>query len=79
MARNGIQKILLQELQEIKTELKEVRQVDIPDLRVQMEGFTKEFHEKLKAVQSKQTWFSSIATVLGGALAVVISTFTGHK
>ena len=75
MAKESLQSIILKEIQEIKSDLKEVRQTDIPNLRVAVAGFKTE----LKAVQSRQTWFSSIATVVGGALAYTASMLTGHK
>lgn len=75
MARESIQSLILREVQGLREDMNAVRQTDIPNLRIKVEGFKAE----LKAVQSRQTWYSSIATVVGGALAVMVSTFTGHK
>lgn len=75
MAKEGKLDILLREIQEVKSDMKEVRLKDIPGLQTQIATFK----EKIKAVESRQTWFSSIATVVGGILAFTASKLTGHS
>lgn len=75
MPKNDINKLILSEVQALAAEMKEVRQKDIPNLRVTVAGF----NEKIKTVQKQQTWFSSISTVVGGALVYALSMLTGHR
>lgn len=71
----SLQQLLLDEVQNISKELKEVRQTDIPNIHVQIE----KFDQKIKALDRQQTWSTRIYTVIGGAIAVGISMLTGHK
>jgi hypothetical protein len=75
MAKNGIQALILAELQDLKKELREVRQVDIPSVHVKFETF----NQKIKTLDKQQTWAVRIYTIVGGAIAVGISMLTGHK
>lgn len=61
-ARNGIQKLLLQEMQEIKADLKEVRTKDIPGLQTAME-----------VMKEKTSFTSKLYATIGGGIAVLIS------
>jgi len=61
-ARNGIQKLLLQEMQEIKSDLKEVRQKDIPSLTTAIE-----------VMREKTGFTSKLYATIGGGIAVLIS------
>lgn len=60
--RNGVQKILLQELQELKSELKEVRQTDIPSIQV-----------GLAEMKTTLSFSSKMYAAIGGGIAVLIS------
>lgn len=75
MAKESVQSLILKEVQGMRAELNDVRIKDIPALQTAVAGFK----EKLKAVESRQTWFSSIATVVGGILAYTASRLTGHS
>lgn len=75
MPKDSKFELILSELQELKQDMKAVRTSDIPNLQTAVAGFK----EKLKAVESRQTWFSSIATVVGGILAFTASKLTGHS
>lgn len=69
MPRNDIQKLILNELQELKSEIKEVRQTDIPNLRTAVGVFKTE----LATVKEKISTRSTIITTVGGLLAVATS------
>lgn len=75
MRRDEWNELLLTELRDLKNEVKEVRQTDIPTLRTEVAGF----HEKIETLKKSQAWSTRLYTVLGGALAVAISKFTGHQ
>lgn len=75
MAKESIQSLILKEVQGLRADMDKVRTEDIPQLKEQVAGFK----EKIKAVESRQTWFSSIATVVGGILAYTASRLTGHS
>ncbi len=61
-ARNGVQRLVIQELQELKNELKQVRQSDIPNILVDIAGMKKELGSSSKLYAS-----------IGGGIAVLIS------
>lgn len=69
MPRNEIQKLILSEIQELKSEIKEVRQTDIPNLRTAVGVFKTE----LATVKEKVGTKSMIITAVGGLLAVATS------
>jgi hypothetical protein len=69
MPRNDFQKLILSELQFLKTEIKEVRQTDIPNLNTAVGVFKSE----LKTVKEKVSTKSMIITGVGGLLAVATS------
>lgn len=69
MARNDIQKLILAEIQDLKSEIKEVRQTDIPNLRTAVGVFKTE----LATVKEKISTRSTIITTVGGLLAVATS------
>lgn len=75
MAKESIQSLILKEVQGLRAEITDVRTKDIPAIQTSVASFK----EKLKAVESRQTWFSSIATVIGGVLAYTASALTGHR
>lgn len=58
----GINEILLRELQEIKADVKEVRQKDIPSLR-----------EEFAVIKEKTRNSAKIIAGVGGAIAVLTS------
>lgn len=69
MPRNDIQKMILSEIQDLKAEIKEVRQTDIPNLKTAVSLFKNE----LATIKDKVSTKSTIITAVGGLLAVVIS------
>lgn len=69
MARNDIQKLILAEIQELKSEVKQVRQVDIPALNTAVGVFKTE----LKTIKEKVSTRSMVITGVGGLLAVATS------
>lgn len=76
MAKNNeIYKLLLEEIRQVKNEIKEVRQTDVPSLNTKIETFG----EKLKQVKEQQTWSTRIYTLVGGAIAVFIAHITSQK
>lgn len=74
MKRDDFNELLLSELRDLKNEVKEVRQTDIPGLRTEVAGF----HEKIETLKRQQAWSTRLYTILGGAIAVAITKFTGH-
>ena len=63
MRKDKLQDLLLSEMQEIKKDVKEIRQVDIPNLKVEM------------AVEKERgTRTAKIIATVGGALAISVST-----
>lgn len=75
MPLDPFQELLLSELKEMKDDIKDVRVKDIPALQKDIAGF----HGKLKTLEKQQTWSTRIYTLLGGAIAVAITKFTGHS
>ena len=69
MPKNDIQKLILSEIQELKSEIKQVRQTDIPNLRTAVSVFKTE----LATVKDKVSTKSTIITAVGGLLAVATS------
>lgn len=69
MPRNEIQKLILSEIQDLKSEIKEVRQTDIPMLQTSVATFKTE----LKTIKEKVGTKSTIITAVGGLLAVATS------
>ena len=69
MPRNDIQKLILSEIQDLKSEIKEVRQTDIPNLRTAVGVFKTE----LTTIKEKISTRSTIITTVGGLLAVATS------
>lgn len=70
-----INEIILSELKDLKTEIKEVRVTDIPNLRKDMAGY----EVKIKAIQKQQKWSTQLHTVIGGAITFLLVKFTGHQ
>lgn len=62
MRKDKVQDLILSEMQEIKKDVKEIRQIDIPNLRVE------QAIEKEKSNRS-----AKIITGVGGAIAVLVS------
>jgi hypothetical protein len=69
MPRNDIQKLILSELQCLKSEIKEVRQTDIPNLRTAVGVFKTE----IATIKEKVSTKSTIITTVGGLVAVATS------
>ena len=69
MARNDIQKLILSEIQDLKSEIREVRQTDIPNLRTAVGVFKTEITTIKEKISTKTT----IITTVGGLLAVATS------
>lgn len=66
MPRDEMQKLILSEIQDLKAEVREVRQTDIPNLRTAMGVFKTELHTVKEKVSAK----SMIITAVGGLIAV---------
>lgn len=66
MPPSEIQKLILSEIQDLKTEIREVRQTDIPGLRTSVATFKTE----LNTLKEKISIRSMIITGVGGLLAV---------
>lgn len=75
MSFDPFQELLLSELQELKKDVKDVRTIDIPALKTDVAGF----HEKIETLKNQQKWSTRLYTILGGAIAVAITKFTGHS
>lgn len=71
--RNGIQKLLLSEFQEIKSEIKEIRQKDIPDLKVGFNGFKEQTKVEIQALKEKHGFLMKLYAGIGGLIAIVTS------
>lgn len=69
MPKNDIQKLILSEIQDLKSEIKEVRQTDIPALNIAVSVFKTE----IKTIKEKVSTRSMIITAVGGLLAVATS------
>lgn len=69
MPHNEIQKLILKELQNLSSEMKEVRQTDIPNLKTAVGVFKSE----LATVKDKISTKSMIITSVGGLIAVATS------
>lgn len=69
MPRNELQKLILTEIQDLKKEIKEVRQTDIPNLRTAVGVFKTE----LITIKDKVSTRSTIITAVGGLIAVATS------
>lgn len=69
MPKSDIQKLILSEIQEIKTDMKQVRQTDIPGLHLLVATLQTE----LTNVKEKVSTKSTIITTVGGLLAVATS------
>lgn len=69
MAKIDIQKLILSEIQEVKSDMKEVRQKDIPHIHEIVAGLRKEVEHVKEKASSK----SMIITGIGGLLAVATS------
>lgn len=75
MKRDEFHQLILNELQDVKREIKEVRVSDIPAIQISVAGFRKEIDN----LKTSQKWSTRLYTVLGGAIAVAVSKFTGHQ
>lgn len=69
MPRNEIQKLILAELQNLTSEMKEVRQTDIPNLRTAVGVFKTE----ISTIKDKISTKTTIITAVGGFIAVATS------
>lgn len=69
MPRSDIQKLILSEIQELKSEIRDVRQKDIPALNTAVQVFKTE----LKTIKEKVSNKSMIITGVGGLIAVATS------
>lgn len=75
MPLDPFQELLLKNLEDLKNDVRDVRTKDIPQLQSDIAGF----HTKLKTLKHQQDWSTRLYTLLGGAIAVMISKFTGHN
>jgi hypothetical protein len=66
MPKNDIQKLILTGIQELKSEMKEVRQTDIPGLHT----IVATLQTELAHVKEKTSAKSMIITAVGGLIAV---------
>ena len=62
MAKNDLMKLILSEIQEVKRELKEVRQMDIPNMR-----------EEMAVVKERSNNTAKIIAGAGSLIAIVVS------
>jgi len=69
MPRNETQKLILEGIQELKSDMKEVRQTDIPGLHTVVATLQTE----LANVKEKTSTKSMIITAVGGLIAVCTS------
>lgn len=69
MPKNDFQKLILEELQDLKSELREVRQTDIPNLNTAVGVFKTE----LSTIKEKLSTKTMIITSVGGFIAVATS------
>lgn len=69
MPKNELQKLILSEIQELKEEIKEVRQTDIPSLKTSVATFQTE----LKNIKEKVSTKSMLITAVGGLIAIATS------
>lgn len=74
MSFESFEKLILSELQDVKNEIRAVRQEDIPAIKIDIAGF----QTKLTTLRDHQTWSTRFYTVIGGAIAVLITKMTGH-
>lgn len=65
---------ILKKLDDLDKKVDDVRTKDVPELKTAVSGFRTE----LETMKKSQTWSTRLYTVLGGAIAVAISKFTGH-
>jgi hypothetical protein len=65
----GDLKLILSELQDLKSEIREVRQTDIPSLRTAVAVFKTE----LTTIKEKVSTKSMVITAVGGLIAVATS------
>lgn len=75
MKREEFHELILSELKDLKNEVREVRQTDIPNLNTAVAGFRTE----METLKKNQTWSTRLYTIIGGAIAVAITKFTGHQ
>ena len=75
MSSDSFQELILSELREVKGEIREVRQTDIPEIKVKIASF----QTNLDTVKKQQMWSTRVYTLIGGAIAVVITKMTGHS
>lgn len=75
MSFEPFHELILSELKEMKQDLKEVRQTDIPAIKVDIANF----HTNLDTLKKQQTWSTRLYTVIGGIIAVFITKMTGHN
>lgn len=66
MPKNDIQKLILSEIQDLKSEIKEVRQSDIPGLHT----IVATLRTELDHVKEKTSTKSMIISAVGGLIAV---------
>lgn len=69
MPRNDIQKLILSEIQEIKSDMKQVRQHDIPNIHT----IVAKLKAELDHVKEKTSTKSTVITAIGGLVAVATS------
>lgn len=74
MKRDEFHEAILNRFDTLDRKLDDVRTKDIPGLQTAVAGF----HEKIEMLKNQQKWSTRIYTVLGGAIAVAITKFTGH-
>lgn len=69
MPRNDFQKLILSELKELKSDMKQIRQIDIPNLNTSVGIFKSE----LETIKEKVSTKSMIIAGVGGIIAVATS------
>jgi hypothetical protein len=74
MKRADFEQLILSELKDLKNEMRDVRTVDIPDLKTTVGTFRKE----IDALETSQKWSTRLYTIIGGAITVAIAKFPGH-
>lgn len=76
MKPNEFHELVLKDLAEMKADIKEVRQTDLPNLKTDLAVFKVGTNKAIKDLDDKTKWSTRVYTVVGGAIAVLTARFT---
>ena len=76
MKSNEFHELVLKDLAEMKADIKEVRQTDIPNLKTDLASFKATTDKSIEDLDTKTKWSTRVYTIIGGALAVLTAKFT---